>query len=302
MSYESAISVRRTTEPSGKPARRRTSARRRTAASVVTYTILGIWTVICIAPLLWIVITSFTPQSQLYSYPPTFLPQPTVDNYSFLFQNMNYGQFLTNTVIMSVLVSLGEVVFGVMAAYAFARMRFPGRDKFFMLILTGLMIPPIVTMLPLYIMLQRVGWVDTLQGLVLPQIFSFGTCAQVIFFMRQYFRTLPRELEEAARIDGAGLFRTLWSVVLPVSFPAVATGASLSLVAAWNSLLWPLLITNTQSKYVMTVGLSSLVGQDRNANWGAIMGGTALLLLPLLVLFLVGNKYFLSAASSSGLK
>ena len=302
MSYHTATAVPRASGNAGSHTRRRTSSKRRATATVVTYVFLGIWAIVCIAPLLWIVITSFTPQAQLYSYPPTFLPRPTVSNYSFLFQSMNYGQFLTNTVIMTVLVSLGEVVFGVIAAYAFARMRFPGRDKFFLLILAGLMIPPIVTMLPLYIILQRVGWVNTLQGLVVPQIFSFGTSAQVIFFMRQYFRTLPRELEEAARVDGAGLLRTLWSVVFPNSYPAIATGAALSLVAAWNSLLWPLLITNTQSKYVMTVGLSSLIGQDRNANWGAIMGGTALLLLPLLILFLIGNKYFLGAATSSGLK
>jgi multiple sugar transport system permease protein len=203
---------------------------------------------------------------------------------------------------MTVLVSSGEILFGVFAAYAFARLEFPGRDRLFLLLLTSLMVPPIVVMLPLYIILDHIGWVNTLEGLVVPQMFSFGTAALVVFFLRQYFATLPRELEEAAYIDGAGPLRTLWRIVLPNAFPALGTVASLAIVAAWNNLLWPLLIINTNSKYVLTIGLASLVGEFNDANWGAIMGGTALLLLPLLLAFVAGHRYFLNSVAVSGLK
>lgn len=301
---QTSASRKRGVGPGRRALRSRTSRRgRRLAANTGTYVLLTVWAAVCLAPLAWVVVTAFTEQSNLYRNPPSLFPNPpTLANFGYLFNNVDYVQFFVNTAIMTVLVTFGEILFGILAAYAFARIEFPGRDRLFLLLLTSLMVPPIVVMLPLYIMLNHIGWVNTLEGLVVPQIFSFGTSALVVFFLRQYFATLPRELEEAAYLDGAGLFRTLWKIVLPNAFPALGTVASLAIVAAWNNLLWPLLIINSTGKYVLTIGLASLVGEFNDANWGAIMGGTALLLLPLVLAFVAGHRYFLNSVAVTGLK
>lgn len=276
---------------------------RRGALNGGTYVLLLAYTVVSLVPLLWMLSTAFKPASQLFASPPVWIPSPIVfQHFIDILEQVPFANMFLNTVLMSVIVMIGQVVLGALAAYAFARVRFAGRQLLFTVFLFGLMVPPIVVMVPLFAMLRSLGMVDSLAGLTVPQIFAFGTPTLIVFFMRQYFLTLPEELEEAATVDGAGLLRTLWSVILPNARPALATGASLSLVATWNALLWPLLVINEPNKYVLTVGVGTLIGQFREADWGMVMAGCTLVLAPIVIAFIVLQKHFLRSVSTSGLK
>jgi ABC-type glycerol-3-phosphate transport system permease component len=205
---------------------------------------------------------------------------------------------LKPTVFVTLLVLLGQLVFCTGSAYAFARLKFPGRDLIFVIFLGSLMIPEIVTMIPNYIIMKTLGWLDSFKAVILPQFFgnAFG-----VFLMRQFFTTIPKELEDAARIDGASVLRTLWTIIVPISMPALGTLTVLTFLKAWNNFLWPLIVINSENKYLLSVALSNLQGQYYS-DWSGIMAISFLALLPMLLIFTFAQRYFITSIQMSGIK
>lgn len=249
------------------------------------------------APFLWMIGTSLKAPTEVFRYPPTLLPEsPQWANYARILEVLPFGRYLFNSLTVALSVTALQLLLCSMAAYAFARLRFPGRDVLFLVYLSALMVPSQVTLIPNFILVRQLGWVDSYQALILPFAFSsFGT-----FLLRQYFLTLPRELEEAARIDGASYLQSYWRIALPLARPALAALAIFTFVAQWNNFLWPLVTTTRPEMSTLTVGLNTLRGQYNTA-WTLLMAGSVLAIVPILVLFVVGNRAFIRGITTSGL-
>jgi multiple sugar transport system permease protein len=267
------------------------------------YAVLAIGAFLSIFPYVTVVFTSVKTAPQLNSTTP-WLPAipPTLDNFRKLFNgsiaNVSFPAYLMHTVVMTGALTAGQLVFTTLAAYAFARMRFPGRELLFWAYVATLMVPNVVTMVPLYLIMQQFGWVDTWTGLLAPYIFGspYG-----IFLMRQYFRTLPADLEDAARIDGAGTLAILTRVILPLSKPILGTLTILTVVFAWHNFLWPLTITSSNGTRVLTVGIASLQG-NLGADYNLMMAGSFVALVPLIVVFLFFQRSIVRSVALTGLK
>ena len=202
-----------------------------------------------------------------------------------------------NSLIVALCVTLGQLITCSLGAFAFARLRFPGREKLFLLYLATLMVPFQVTMIPIFILIKQLRWLDTYQGLTVPAIFSpYGT-----FLLRQFFLTIPRELEDASKIDGCGYFRIYWQIILPLSKPALATLGIFVFMFSWNNFLWPLLIINSLSMKTLPLGISYLLGQY-TVYWNLLMAGSTIALLPILVVFFFAQRYFIEGITLTGLK
>jgi multiple sugar transport system permease protein len=244
------------------------------------------------------VLTSFKGLQEIFAYPPTWWPkEPTTENYTDAFQAAPFGRFYLNSLFVAVTVTLGQLVTCSMAAYAFARMQFRGRDLLFYLFLGTMMVPAHVTMIPSFMILHWLGLIDSYGALILPGLASaFGT-----FLLRQFFLTLPKELEEAAFIDGCGRFRVLWQIILPLARPALATLAVFTFMGVFNDFLWALIVVNSQELYTVQLGLA--IFRDRySTEWGPLMAGSVAATLPILVLFFVAQKHFIEGIALSGLK
>jgi multiple sugar transport system permease protein len=248
-------------------------------------------------PFFWMVTSSLKPLTEAVSQPPAILPHhPTFSAFVSLFRDMDFGTYLLNTIVVVAIDSVG-VIFMAMAGYAFAKLAFRGKRLMFGLILATLMIPVQVTMIPTYLLLNSVRLTNTLLGIALPTLVSaFG-----IFLFRQFMSTIPDDLLDAARLDGASEARTFISVVLPMSRPVLAVQAVLTFIAAWNSFLWPLVIANDQSKYTLSVGLA-LLNQQQFVNPGLQMAGAALMVVPILIVFVIFQRHIVRGFVTSGLK
>lgn len=208
-----------------------------------------------------------------------------------------FGRYYLNSLLVAITVTLGQLLTSSMAAFAFARLHFPGRDKLFFLYLATLMIPAQVTMIPLFILMTELKLVDTYWALILPPMFSaYGT-----FMLRQFFLTLPHELEEAARIDGCGYWLIYWKIILPLSKPALATLGVFTFMGAWNSFVWPLIMTNSDSMRTLPVGLAAFNGQY-TTEWSLLMAGSAMMILPLLAVFIFGQRFFVKGIQLGAVK
>jgi multiple sugar transport system permease protein len=265
-----------------------------------------------IVPFLWMISTSLKPEPEIFRFPPVWLPSAWKwDNYAKAMTAAPFGRYFLNTVIYAVGITASNLLFCSMAAYAFARLRFPGRNLLFILVLGTMMIPAQVTMVPVFIMLKRWpllggndllgvgghGLLNTYTGLVLPgAVGAFG-----IFLLRQFFMTLPRELEDAARIDGCSEAGIYWRIILPLSKPAMATLGIFTFTAAWNEFLWPLLIMSKDSMKTLQVGLQVFQTQY-TTTWDLLMAGTVVVTLPVLIIFLFGQRYFTRGIALSGIK
>lgn len=226
---------------------------------------------------------------------PTLVPE----NYTRVRDLQGLDRALTNTALVTILVVIGQLATSVVGGYALARLRFPGRDKIFLVYLGTIMIPFVVLITPLYQLMVMLGWVDKLASLIIPWIFSaYGT-----FMMRQFFITVPKEIEEAALIDGATRFQILWRIFLPAARPALATLATFSFLYAWNSFFWPLIVINTgnNDNHVLTLALSILRGKAAD-NANLVMAGAAIAILPPLIIYIFAQRFFVESATSSGLK
>ena len=262
----------------------------------VIFVVLLVGALLMCGPFIWMISTSLKPSAEVFRFPPTLLsahPQPA--NYGRIFSTIPFGQALTNSVIVATSVTLLQLLVCSMAAYAFACLRFRGREVLFLIYLAALMVPSQVTLIPNFILIRNLGWIDTYQGLILPYAFSsFGT-----FLLRQYMKTIPIELIEAARIDGANHAQIYAGVVLPLALPALGALAIFTFVAQWNNFLWPLITTSKPSMQVTTVALASLQGQF-NTDWPLLMTGSVLAIVPMLVVFALGNRSFISGITTGG--
>lgn len=248
-------------------------------------------------PFIWMILSAFKSESEVMQLTPTLFPKEfTFENFQNLFVNMNFALYLKNTIII-VLWSFFGLFLNAMAGYAFAKYQFKGRDKLFYLVLATMMIPGQVTMIPVYLILNEMQLTNTMAGIVLPSLVSaFG-----IFLFRQFMSTIPDELLEAARLDGASEFRLFLQIVLPMSKPILAVQGILTFIAGWNSFLWPLIIANDESLYTLSVGLSLLKGQYAS-NFALQMAGSTFMVVPIIIIFIFFQKYIIDGYTISGLK
>lgn len=269
------------------------------AVAVASYLLMAITIALIGLPLLWMALASIKTLPEIYTFPPVWLPaQPRWQNYVDAWQIAPFGRFYVNTIIMTFFGTLAKMLNGIFSAYALSYLRFPRRDLVFLVILAALMIPAQVTILPNYLTLGSLGWINTYQALVLPEAgIAFGT-----FLLRQHFLTLPREVLEAARVDGAGHLRILWQIVLPLSQPIVITLLLLTAVGRWNDFLWPLIATNTKEMRTLPVGIAFLLDQEGNTQWGQVMAATVMVVAPLLALFVWTQRYLVEGISAGALK
>ena len=278
--------------------------RSRPLARGATYAFLVAAALLMIAPFLWSVSTSLKQPGDVFAYPPKLLPDPvTLQNYIDVFTKLTFGRYFLNSVIVTGSVVLLNVLFGTAAAYAFAKLRFPGRDAIFFLLLLTLMVPFQVNLIPLYkIMVELHNAIpaigaDTYFGIVAPSAIQvFG-----IFLMRQFLRAIPDEILESARIDGASELRIVRSIVFPIARPGMATLAIFTFLGAWNDFLWPLIVTNSDEMRTMPVGLA-LLARKNASNWGDTMAGTVLTAAPLIVMFLILQRRFIEGLTAGSVK
>ncbi|GAC1394977.1 MAG: carbohydrate ABC transporter permease [Chloroflexota bacterium] len=251
-----------------------------------------------VLPFIWMLSTSLKSLNDAITMPPQLMPNPiTWSNYTDVFQQVTFGRFFLNTIIVAVGRTAGQVVMCSLAGYGFARMRFPGKNLLFMIYLAALMVPFQVIVIPEFILIKQLGWLDTYKALIVPGIFSaFGT-----FLLRQFFLTLPRSLEEAAIIDGCGLFGVLWRIVLPLSRPALSALVIFTFLWSWNDFLWPLVATKSNDMQVLSLGLLTLQGQY-STNWPYLSAGAVMASLPMLIIYIVLQKHFVQGIAMSGIK
>lgn len=278
-------------------------ARRESLFKKITYACLTLVGLTMIIPFLWMLSTSLKEPQAIYTFPPKWIPDPVIfTNYIKIWtiRNIPFARFYLNSIFVAFCVTVGQVMTSAFAAYAFARLKFPGRDKLFFAYLATMMIPFSVTMVPVYVLMVHLGWIDTYKALIIPAIFSaYGT-----FLLRQFFMTIPRDLEDAARIDGCSLFGIFWKIIIPLSKPVLATLTTFTFMASWNSFMWPLLVTNSVEKKTLPVGLAYFqeVYQYTQPDWGLLMAGSLLVMLPIVVVFVVNQRFFVEGIKMSGIK
>lgn len=249
-----------------------------------------------VIPLYMLVTTAFKTNSEVYAWPPRLLPSElTWDNMRSAWTLAPFDQFIKNSVIVTAVGAAAKVLLAVFTAYAFAFLPFPGKRILFLVMLGALMVPGHVTLLVNYITIGNMGMINTYPGLILPGVASaFGT-----FLLRQHFMSLPKELFEAAEVDGAGHFRKLFSMVIPMSIPAVATVALIAVIDDWNEFVWPLIITNSVNMRTLPIGLMYLKANDGMTNWGVLMSGTLIVVLPMLLVFLFAQRYIVTGLTGA---
>jgi multiple sugar transport system permease protein len=258
---------------------------------------LALGALITAFPFIWMIATSFKPQRESTDFPLTVVPQePTLEWYQTLFVELDFGRYLLNTVAV-VLIGFVGLLFMAMAGYAFAKFDFRGRRWMFFVVLATMMIPIQVTMIPTYLILNGMKLTNTLVGIALPTLVSGFS----IFLFRQFMTTIPTEMLEAARLDGAGEFRTFWQIVLPMSRPILAVQVVLTFIAGWNSFLWPLIIASDQKLYTLSVGLA-LLNQQLAVNPSLQMAAASVMVVPILIVFIVFQRYVIQGFALSGLK
>ncbi|MFI7226137.1 carbohydrate ABC transporter permease [Nonomuraea angiospora] len=250
---------------------------------------------VTVAPLVWLLVTVLKPADELFevALPSRF----TLDNLLYVLTEVPIGRYMLNSLVVSVAVTVVALVLHSMAAYALARLRFPGRQVIFSMIVSTLLVSLPVILVPLFLVARQLGLLDTYAGLILPAIFhAFG-----IFLLRQYYLTIPRELEEAADLDGCGYFRRWWQVVVPLSRPVLASLAVLFFLANWNAFLWPLTATRDPELRMVQVGIATLQGQYGSA-WNYVLAATVIAAVPTLIAFMLGQRRLVEAIKTSGLK
>ncbi len=267
---------------------------------LLVYVVLSVVGIIFIMPFAWMVANSFKDIRGIYQYPPTFIPEVwRFDNYTEAWTLTHFDLGFLNSAIVAAAVVLGQLFTASLAGYAFARLRFPGRDKIFLLYISLMMVPFTVLLIPLYVQMRAFGWISTLQAVIVPFLFTpWGT-----FMMRQFMVTIPRELEDAARIDGCGFFRTYWLIILPLTKPALATLAIFTFVNTWNSFQWPLIVLGKPKVKTLPLLLASFQNQSgMRTPWHLIMAAATFVVIPVLVAFIVGQKYYVRGIVTSGIK
>jgi multiple sugar transport system permease protein len=263
------------------------------------YLLLTVAVVIVAAPFVWMVLGSLKPTTELRQVPPTWWPQnPSLDNYSQLFSRLSFGTYFANSAIVAVVVTAGNLLFCSMLGYALAMLEFRGKKVVFVAVLATLMIPGVVTFVPLFVLVANAGLVDTLPGLMLPFLAApFG-----VFLMRQFILGLPRDLLDAGRVDGAGELRIFARIILPLCGPALATLGILTFLGSWNNFLWPLVVAQTEDTYTLPVALALYSKGQNSTNYGLLLAGATVVVIPILMLFLVFQRKVIEGIATTGIK
>ncbi len=253
-----------------------------------------------VLPFLWMVSTSLKGYHEVFRYPPRWIPdEPQWRNYLEVWKLAPFGRFYVNSTIVAVITTAGQVLTGVLTAYAFARMEFAGRDQIFMLFLATLMVPTQVTLIPTYIVMSRMGWIDSYKSLIVP----FLATAFSVFLLRQFFLTIPKELEEASIMDGCSKLRFIFAVIMPLSKPAISSVALFGFLGSWNSYLWPLIVINSNQMRTLPIGLRYFVSQQGGGSeWHYLMAASLIVMLPVLIVFFLAQKQFIEGIAKSGIK
>jgi multiple sugar transport system permease protein len=249
-------------------------------------------------PLAWLLLSSFMSNAQINRFPPTIIPDALhLDGYRYVVENALFPRWFVNSVVVSGVAVASNLVFCSLAGYAFARLRFRGSRVVLVLLLATLVVPFQLTMIPTFLVMKQLGLIDTLGALIVPALVTpFG-----VFLLRQFFLSLPRELEEAAWIDGCSRLKILWTIILPLARPALATVAVLTFLTVWNDLTWPLIAINSDHTYTLQLGLATFQGTHRT-EWSAVMAGNLITVLPVLLAFLAAQRTFIRSLTSSAVK
>ena len=292
-----AVKAPATTAPRtavGRPLGRRTNY-----ARLLVYAVLTLGLVLLVGPFLWMLAGSFKTAAELHQFPPTLFPAaPTLDNYRVLFSKLNFPLYFLNSTVVAVFVVSANLMFCSMLGYALAKLHFPGKAKIFLVVLGTLMVPGTVTLVPLFVLMSAAGLVNTYAALILP--FAAGPFG--VFLMRQFMLGLPDEILEAARIDGANEFRIFWQIVMPLCRAPLATLGILTFLASWNNFIWPLIVTSSQDKYTLPVAVATFAVGQHSTDYGVLMAGSVILVLPVLIVFLALQRYFTQGIAMTGLK
>ncbi len=265
---------------------------------IMFYLLLTLLALIFLYPFIFMVATSLKSSPEVFQNIMSLAGEKLhFENYLIVLKTVNMGKYMLNTALVTICVTIGQIVTSLLGGYAFARIRFPGRGFIFKLYLGTMMIPFTAIMIPMYKMMLTIGWVDKLVSLIIPWLFTaYGT-----FLMRQFFLGIPKELEEAALMDGANRFTILWKIFVPLSKPAIATQFTISFLYAWNSFIWPLIVIQSKSNYVVTQGLADIQG-GYHANPPLVLAGATLVIIPTVIVFLFAQKHFIQGISTTGMK
>ncbi len=263
------------------------------------YLLLTVAVVVVAAPFVWMVLGSLKPTTELRQVPPTWWPEnPSLDNYSQLFSRLSFGTYFANSAIVAVVVTAGNLLFCSMLGYALAMLEFRGKKVVFVAVLATLMIPGVVTFVPLFVLVANAGLVDTLPGLMLPFLAApFG-----VFLMRQFILGLPRDLLDAGRVDGAGELRIFARIILPLCGPALATLGILTFLGSWNNFLWPLVVAQTEDTYTLPVALALYAKGQNSTDYGLLLAGATVVVIPILLLFLAFQRKVIEGIATTGIK
>ena len=243
---------------------------------------------------------SFVPNGEIFNQGGKLLYSPlSTENYTSVFEKIPLWKYFINSLFVALVTTFGQVIFAAMAGYAFARLKFKYRNALFLVVLITMLVPPQVNIIPLFFLMRQFHWINTYQALIIPGLFGgFG-----IFMMRQYFLGLPKDLEESAKIDGCNIFTTFFKIAMPLALPAIATLAIFTFVSSWNSFMWPLIVTNTESMRTLPVGLAIFKGSFREITlWGDLLACAVICTIPVVAVFLLGKKYFINDILSGSVK
>lgn len=277
---------------------KRRQERRRRIINIFIHFGLFAGAVIFFIPLVWTISTSLKEPGAIFTYPPQWIPKPIVwENYVKAWISVPFGRWYLNSLLVGATVTFGQVMTSSLAAYAFARLNWPGRDKVFLAYLGTMMIPGAVTMIPVFILLKKLGWIDTYKALILPVMFStYGT-----FLLRQFYMTIPVDLSDAALIDGCSHFGIWWRIIMPLAKPALATLTIFTFLGNWNSFMWPLIVTNSMEMKTLPVGLASFQGLY-TTDWNLLMAASIIVLIPVIVVYLFNQRFFVKGIALTGIK
>lgn len=266
---------------------------------LAAYLVLGLGLVVVMSPFVWMALASVKSEGEIRRVPPTWWPEaPTLENFRDLFERLDFPQFFTNSTLVAAAVTLGNLVFCSMLGYVLAKSDFAGKQLLFRVVLGTLMIPGMVTLVPLFVLVANMGLVNTYGGLILPFLAApFG-----VFLMRQFFLGIPDELIDAARVDGASEARIFVQIVVPLAKPALATLAILTFLGSWNNFLWPLVVATTEDKYTLPVALALYSTGQNQTDYGLLLAGAVVVVVPVLIVFLLLQRYFVQGIAMTGIK
>ena len=287
------------TQPVDVPENRPSLGARFLRARGPVYCVLALIGVVWIFPFLWMALGSVKTQREILASPPKLLPEhATLENFTQWFQELHFGSYFTNSLVVAVITVLGNIVFCSMVGYALAKMRFAGKNIVFGAVMVTLMVPSVATFVPLFVIVSNLGLSNTYAALILP----FLTQPIGVFLMRQFIAGIPDALMEAARIDGAGELRIFFQIILPQCWPAMATLAILTFLSSWNNFLWPLVAAQTDDMYTLPVALSLYSTGQNATNYSVLLAGAVLIITPILLLFIFLQRYFIQGVAMTGIK